>query len=431
MSKLHTTLRSLAALLISGVLAGVTNLPSSAAPAPAQYRLTDVSRLWPPGYRLARSSVFINTRDEVAGNVAPPHNPHSTGPIDVFVYSGGSMRLMPHLQGSSDDDLNGLNDSGMMDVVSSSSAFYQRHFVVESGPRFLATDLYGTDYDLFRGNTVAPDGDVFGQAAIPDRNAFEPALWDASSGTKGYSYRHTFATPPEGCDDYPAAIWSVNGRDIIAGSQRQQSTVVIYTVPPSGTPPVKPCRKGEAHPSSLSDVWPMIWAPNPHRLSVGKYGAMVVALTGRGQRLYAAVNNDVCKGESHCNVELAIDAYVAPVFVKDGGVADLGARQWLPLPKGFHHLDVESLAVVPDGSLLAAGWVMRPGRNACSTSYNGLQTEAALWFNGQVRLLDSLLPYGSNDLLCQASSINSHGQIVGTGLIDGKANSVFLLKPQH
>jgi hypothetical protein len=231
----------------------------------------------------------------------------------------------------------------------------------------------------------------------------------------------------------PETIWSAGHRDVIAGSLLQEFFTAEASTP-SQEPVMKSNPFGKCKKTGGDGVlyapWPILWAPKPHIINVAPGGASVDALAGVGTSVYAAVNAGLCKSGVACDQELATNSFYAPVVLRGNGTASLGSRHVFGLPVGFGHLRIQSMSVAPGGQVLASGWLMSPKRENCGNQApNGGGVSATIWSNGYPTVLDSLIPTGSKTHLCDAVGINSHGQIVGSGEIDGVANSAYLLTP--
>ena len=88
---------------------------------------------------------------------------------------------------------------------------------------------------------------------------------------------------------------------------------------------------------------------------------------------------------------------------------------------------IDGLATALNDQRQVVGW------SGCDLSAEAIaagieKPYAFLWQNGETRDLNDLLPAGSGWRLTRANGINSHGQIVGHGTIDGQTRA-FLLTP--
>ncbi len=282
--------------------------------------------------------------------------------------------------------------------------------------------------------SISRSGDVVGDAAVPGRDAFKPALW-RRTGRGRYTNRQTLDAPPKYCSYSPETIWNVGPRIIVGGAEEEESYTADYTAgsgsAAGGADPYGLCRGTGGDGVPLAP-WALIWAPKPSIINAGSGGARVAALAGDASTVYAAVNAGLCHSGMDCAIELPTRSFFAPVVLSTRGTARLGTERPFGRLRGYGHLRVESMSVTPGGNVLASGWLMEPNPDGCrKLSPTKAGISATLWTNGRPTLLDSLLPSGTDAHLCDARGVNAWGQVVGVGTIGGVSDSVYLLSPKR
>jgi probable HAF family extracellular repeat protein len=310
--------------------------------------------------------------------------------VHPFLWREGHMQDLGTL-GGPNANAGGMNDKGDVTVGGSDTTTIDplgenwcgfgtgltcRSYVWHNGKRTLVPTLGGNNGDV---SGINDAGLVLGfaETAVPDATCIAPQVL----GTKAFEWDPDDNTirvlPPLPGDTVTAAL-AMNQRGDAVGA--------------SGI-----CGFGLALTSALHAV---VWRnglPTDLGSFGGSYGNLANSINSHGQVV----------GQS----DLAGDAVTHGfLWTEDRGIQDLGTLTG----------DVSSIA----GAINDHGQI---AMQSCDTNFN---CRAAIWQDGVMTDLNTLIPAESTLFLLFASSINSHGQIVGAALDQSTGATVpFLATP--
>jgi probable HAF family extracellular repeat protein len=312
----------------------------------------------------------------------------------------------------------GLNDRAEITGSSSVVAGAVHAFLWREGAM---TDLGTLPNDLSSGGRgINNAGQVAGASSISTMNSmpFDAVLWDDDEiiplGTLGGAHGFAQAINQRGqvtggartpSNDLHAFLWEEEGGMTDLGTLPGDTFSIGTGINNHGqvvglSSPLGPADHfGECPPvgAASGPQRAVLWGSDGTITDLGTLGGSVGIAKSINTRGVVVGSSTTTKGEQHA------------FLWRDGTMTDLGTL---------------------GGTLSAAHEINRRDRVVGVASTGTGEFHAFLWTHGRMADLNKLIPKGSGWILREATTINTAGQIAGSGSIDGQSHA-FLLTPEH
>ena len=402
MRYIQTTMKiSLRNAAIVGSLLALLPIPSPAgAAAPPRYTVTDLGTL--PG-ESSSLAVAFNDRAQVVGVCS------AGGQGRAFLWEKGKIRLLPVLPGFGLLSLqpHAINNNGV--VVGTDfgpDLDTRRAFIYEHG---VTRDLGTPPGEYSEATGINDKNQVIGKSytmVIKNKiqNTIDMAytfVWDATAGFRKLN------TLPNG---FGEGVSAINNTGQIVGTSMslgaEETRVKRAALAPNKRP----------YEGNIMPYGTLIWQDGKTR-SISPpqaWSSGAVAINAQGAVLgsmsvYPDADEILTFGREESDKIMDAIHHSHHVFLwQDGETQDLGEMGHAVRVEGFNNArDVVGYGLTDDR----------------------LQYRAFLWRAGKQYMLTDLIPASSGWILDEATGINNHGQIVGTGHHNGKRRA-FLLTPR-